>query len=292
MNQVKDETIFLMKKYNIRANKSLGQNFLIDDEAINQIVESGDLSKKDLVIEIGPGLGTLTQRLLEKAGKVICVELDNRMVEILNDRFKFYDNFEILNQDILKTDLREIIKKEKCSGIVNNVKIVANLPYYITTPIIMKLLEEKLDLESITVMIQKEVAERLIAIPGEKNTGAITYSVYFYAKSYKVLEVENTSFIPEPEVTSEVIRLDIRKNPPVQVIDEKLMFKVIKCAFMQKRKTLLNSLTNSKIFENKQVGKEILERLALDENIRAEELSIENFAELTNLLIEKNIAKE
>ena len=292
MNQVKDETIFLMKKYNIRANKSLGQNFLIDDEAINQIVESGDLSKKDLVIEIGPGLGTLTQRLLEKAGKVICVELDNRMVEILNDRFKFYDNFEILNQDILKTDLREIIKKEKCSGIVNNVKIVANLPYYITTPIIMKLLEEKLDLESITVMIQKEVAERLIAIPGEKNTGAITYSVYFYAKSYKVLEVENTSFIPEPEVTSEVIRLDIRKNPPVQVIDEKLMFKVIKCAFMQKRKTLLNSLTNSKIFENKQVGKEILERLALDENIRAEELSIENFAELTNLLVEKNIAKE
>lgn len=292
MNQVKDETIFLMKKYNIRANKSLGQNFLIDDEAINQIVESGDLSKKDLVIEIGPGLGTLTQRLLEKAGKVICVELDNRMVEILNDRFKFYDNFEILNQDILKTDLREIIKNEKCSGSVDNVKIVANLPYYITTPIIMKLLEEKLDLESITVMIQKEVAERLIAIPGEKNTGAITYSVYFYAKSYKVLEVENTSFIPEPEVTSEVIRLDIRKNPPVQVIDEKLMFKVIKCAFMQKRKTLLNSLTNSKIFENKQVGKEILERLALDENIRAEELSIENFAELTNLLVEKNIAKE
>ena len=292
MNQVKDDTVFLMKKYNIRANKSLGQNFLIDDEAINQIVESGDLSKKDLVIEIGPGLGTLTQRLLEKAGKVICVELDNRMVEILNDRFKFYDNFEILNQDILKTDLREIIKKEKCSGIVNNVKIVANLPYYITTPIIMKLLEEKLDLESITVMIQREVAERLIAIPGEKNTGAITYSVYFYAKSYKVLEVENTSFIPEPEVTSEVIRLDIRKNPPVQVIDEKLMFKVIKCAFMQKRKTLLNSLTNSKIFENKQVGKEILEKLALDENIRAEELSIENFAELTNLLVEKNIAKE
>ena len=292
MNQVKDETIFLMKKYNIRANKSLGQNFLIDDEAINQIVESGDLSKKDLVIEIGPGLGTLTQRLLEKAGKVICVELDNRMVEILNDRFKFYDNFEILNQDILKTDLREIIKNERCSGSVDNVKIVANLPYYITTPIIMKLLEEKLDLESITVMIQKEVAERLIAIPGEKNTGAITYSVYFYAKSYKVLEVENTSFIPEPEVTSEVIRLDIRKNPPVQVIDEKLMFKVIKCAFMQKRKTLLNSLTNSKIFESKQVGKEILERLALDENIRAEELSIENFAELTNLLVEKNIAKE
>ena len=292
MNQVKDETVFLMKKYNIRANKSLGQNFLIDDEAINQIVESGDLSKKDLVIEIGPGLGTLTQRLLEKAGKVICVELDNRMVEILNDRFKFYDNFEILNQDILKTDLREIIKNEKCSGSVDNVKIVANLPYYITTPIIMKLLEEKLDLESITVMIQKEVAERLIAIPGEKNTGAITYSVYFYAKSYKVLEVENTSFIPEPEVTSEVIRLDIRKNPPVQVMNEKLMFKVIKCAFMQKRKTLLNSLTNSKIFENKQVGKEILERLALDENIRAEELSVENFAELTNLLVEKNIAKE
>ena len=284
MDNILQETKFIMKKYNIKANKNLGQNFLVSNDAINQIVNSGEIEKDDLIIEIGPGLGTLTKELLEKAKKVICVELDNKMVEILNERFSLYDNLEILNQDILKTDLKEIIKKEKNQNNIKDVKIIANLPYYITTPIIMKLLEEKLDLKSITVMIQKEVAERLIATPGEKNTGAITYTVYYYAEAKKITEVPNTSFIPEPEVTSEVIRLDIRKNPPVETKDTELMFKIIKNAFMQRRKTLLNSLTNTKIFNNKDEGAKILKTLNLSENIRAEELTLKNFAEITDLL--------
>ena len=284
MDNILQETKFIMKKYNIKANKNLGQNFLVSSDAINQIVNSGEIEKDDLIIEIGPGLGTLTKELLERAKKVICVELDNKMVEILNERFSLYDNLEILNQDILKTDLKEIIKKEKNQNNIKDVKIIANLPYYITTPIIMKLLEEKLDLKSITVMIQKEVAERLIATPGEKNTGAITYTVYYYAEAKKIAEVPNTSFIPEPEVTSEVIRLDIRKNPPVETKDTEMMFKIIKNAFMQRRKTLLNSLTNTKIFKNKEEGTKILKTLNLNENIRAEELTLKNFAEITDLL--------
>ena len=284
MDNILQETKFIMKKYNIKANKNLGQNFLVSNDAINQIVNSGEIEKDDLIIEIGPGLGTLTKELLEKAKKVICVELDNKMVEILNERFSLYDNLEILNQDILKTDLKEIIKKEKNQNNIKDVKIIANLPYYITTPIIMKLLEEKLDLKSITVMIQKEVAERLIATPGKKNTGAITYTVYYYAEAKKIAEVPNTSFIPEPEVTSEVIRLDIRKDPPVETKNTELMFKIIKNAFMQRRKTLLNSLTNTKIFNNKDEGAKILKTLNLSENIRAEELTLKNFAEITDLL--------
>ena len=284
MDNILQETKFIMKKYNIKANKNLGQNFLVSSDAINQIVNSGEIEKDDLIIEIGPGLGTLTKELLEKAKKVICVELDNKMVEILNERFSLYDNLEILNQDILKTDLKEIIKKEKNQNNIKDVKIIANLPYYITTPIIMKLLEEKLDLKSITVMIQKEVAERLIATPGEKNTGAITYTVYYYAEAKKIAEVPNTSFIPEPEVTSEVIRLDIRKKPPVETKNTEMMFKIIKNAFMQRRKTLLNSLTNTKIFKNKEEGTKILKTLNLNENIRAEELTLKNFAEITDLL--------
>ena len=284
MDNILQETKFIMKKYNIKANKNLGQNFLVSSDAINQIVNSGEIEKDDLIIEIGPGLGTLTKELLERAKKVICVELDNKMVEILNERFSLYNNLEILNQDILKTDLKEIIKKEKNQNNIKDVKIIANLPYYITTPIIMKLLEEKLDLKSITVMIQKEVAERLIATPGEKNTGAITYTVYYYAEAKKIAEVPNTSFIPEPEVTSEVIRLDIRKKPPVETKNTEMMFKIIKNAFMQRRKTLLNSLTNTKIFKNKEEGTKILKRLNLNENIRAEELTLKNFAEITDLL--------
>ena len=284
MDNILQETKFIMKKYNIKANKNLGQNFLVSNDAINQIVNSGEIEKDDLIIEIGPGLGTLTKELLERAKKVICVELDNKMVEILNERFSLYDNLEIINQDILKTDLKEIIKKEKNQNNIKDVKIIANLPYYITTPIIMKLLEEKLDLKSITVMIQKEVAERLIATPGEKNTGAITYTVYYYAEAKKITEVPNTSFIPEPEVTSEVIRLDIRKKPPVETKNTEMMFKIIKNAFMQRRKTLLNSLTNTKIFKNKEEGTKILKTLNLNENIRAEELTLKNFAEITDLL--------
>ena len=217
MENIFEETKFIMKKYHIKANKALGQNFLISENVVEKIIESSQIKKEDLVIEIGPGLGTLTKYLLEKAEKVICVELDSKMIKILEDRFKLYENFSVLNQDILKVDLKKLIEKEKENESIKNVKIVANLPYYITTPIIMKLLEEELDLESITVMIQKEVADRLIAIPGEKETGAITYSIYYYSTAEVILEVPNDSFIPEPEVTSKVIKLKIRNKPPVEV---------------------------------------------------------------------------
>lgn len=284
MENILEETRFIMKKYNIKANKSLGQNFLISQEVVEKIVDCSQITKEDLVIEIGPGLGTLTKYLLEKAGKVICIELDTKMLQILEDRFSLYDNFELINKDVLKVDLKEIIEKEKAEGKIKKVKIVANLPYYITTPIIMKLLEEELELESITVMIQKEVADRLIAVPGQKNTGAITYSVYYYASSEGILEVPNNSFIPEPEVTSKVIKLNIRKEPVVNPKNKEKMFKVIKNAFMQKRKTLLNSLTNNKIFDNKQNGIRILKSLDINENIRPEELTLEQFAKISDNL--------
>ena len=275
-----EETKFLMKKYGITANKNLGQNFLIDESVIMDACDSANINKEDLVIEIGPGLGTLTKYILERAGKVICVELDDRMIDILKERFFLYENFEIINEDILKVDLHKLIKEEK-NGNIKNVKIVANLPYYITTPIIMKLLEERLDLQSITVMVQKEVAERLIAVPGEKFTGAITYSVYYYADSENVRIVDKSSFIPEPSVESEVINLKIRENPPVNVNNEELFFKLIKIAFMQRRKTLVNSLSNSGFIEKNKII-EILKQLNINENIRAEKLSIQDFANIAN----------
>ena len=282
MNSIFEETKFIINKYNIKANKSLGQNFLINEEVVNKIVESSEISKEDLVIEIGPGLGTLTKFLLEKAKKVICIELDPKMITILNDRFRLYSNLEIKNEDVLKVDLKNLIKKEKKVNGVKNVKIVANLPYYITTPIIMKLLEEELDLESITVMIQKEVADRLIAIPGEKNTGAITHTVYYYSIGEKVIEVQKNSFIPEPEVTSEVIKLTIRNKAPINVKNKELMFNIVKNAFMQRRKTLLNSLNNSNIFSSKDEGAKILKEIELEENIRAERLTLQDFANIAD----------
>ncbi len=240
--EILEETKFIMNKYKVKANKNLGQNFLIDDQVIKDIVDGAEIKSDDLVIEIGPGLGTLTVHLLEKAKKVICIELDKKMIKILNDRFIAYNNIELINADVLKLDLNEIIGQEKQNNNIKNVKIVANLPYYITTPIIMKLLESKLDVESITVMIQKEVAERLIEIPGGKNTGAITYTIYYYCEGKKIREVDSTSFIPMPEVTSEVISLKLRKEPYVKVTSEKVFFNIIKISFMQRRKNLLNDL--------------------------------------------------
>jgi len=284
MENILEETKYIMKKYGIKANKSLGQNFLINNEVVESIVSSSQISEEDMVIEIGPGLGTLTKYLLEKAGKVLCIELDTRMIKILEDRFSMYNNFEVINEDVLKVNLNEIIKENKRSGKIKNVKVVANLPYYITTPIIMKLLEDKLDIKSITVMIQKEVADRLIEIPGGKNTGAITYSVYYYCDSEKIMEVPNSSFIPEPEVTSEVIKMILRDEPAVKLENPEIMFRIIKSAFMQRRKTLLNALTNTKVFLNKEEGLEIFKKLNFDENIRAEKLTIQDFANIARLI--------
>ncbi len=278
-----EETKFLMNKYNVKANKNLGQNFLIDENVIETAIEKSDINEEDLVIEIGPGLGTLTKYLLEKAGRVICVELDKKMIDILNERFFLYKNFEVINNDILKVDLNNIIDEAKEKYSLKKAKIVANLPYYITTPIIMKLLENKINIESITVMIQKEVADRLAEIPGGKNTGAITYTVYYYGKTEKLLKVPKTAFIPEPSVTSEVIKINIRKEPPVKVEDEKAFFNLIKVSFLQRRKTLLNSLTNNGISSKEELT-EILRKLNIDERIRSEKLTIQEFADIANLL--------
>lgn len=279
MNNIYEDTKFLMKKYNLTANKKLGQNFLVDSEVINKIVDSANLTREDMVIEIGPGLGTLTSMLLEKAGKVVAIELDDRMVKILKDRFLLYDNFELINEDVLKVNLSELIEK---NNQLKNVKVVANLPYYITTPIIMKLLENRLKIESITIMIQKEVAERIVATPGTKLSGAITYSVHYYAEPEEITVVPNTSFIPSPEVDSEVIKLNIRKVPPIELKDEKLFFNIIKASFMQRRKTLSNGLVNGGVIQNKTKAIELLKNIGLEENVRGEELSLEQFAKLSN----------
>ena len=274
------ETRFIMNKYHISANKNLGQNFLVDDETVLGIVNVANISKDDLVIEIGPGLGTLTKELLERAGQVTCIELDKRMIEILQDRFSMYNNFELINNDVLKANLKEIIEKANMA----NTKIVANLPYYITTPIIMKLLEERLEIQTITVMIQKEVADRLITKPGTGDTGAITYAIHYYSEPKRVLEVPNTAFIPEPKVNSSVIQLKILKEPKVKVEDEEELFDLIKTAFMQKRKTLVNGLANSNKYGTKEQIEQALTNLNIDLKIRPEKLTLEQFAELSKVL--------
>lgn len=207
------------------------------------------------------------------------------MIGILNDRFKFYDNFEVINEDVLKVDLNKLIEENKNEKL-KNAKIVANLPYYITTPIIMKLLEDKLDIESITVMVQKEVADRLVDVPGGKNSGAITYGVNYYTKPQKVIEVPNNSFIPAPEVNSSVIKLDVLDAPAVKVESEEILFKIIKMAFMQKRKTLLNGLTNGNLGSKENI-EQMLTDLGFDLRVRGEKLSLEDFAKIADYALEK-----
>ncbi len=283
MSKVYQETMFLLKKYHITANKKLGQNFLIEDSVVNKTVESANITKKDLVIEIGPGLGTLTSLLLEKAKKVIAIELDERMVTILKERFALSSNLEIIQKDILQIDLKQLLEQEKKESEIQKIKVVANLPYYITTPIIMKLLEDKLPVETITIMIQKEVADRLTALPGEKLAGAITYSVNYYAEARKIIEVPKESFLPVPEVESTVIELKLREKPKVMVQNEKKFFALIKTSFMQRRKTFLNGVSNGGFAEKEQL-KQILQELNLPENIRGENLSLEQFAQIANQL--------
>ncbi len=289
---IKKDTYFLLDKYNIRADKSLGQNFLVNQDAIDGIVASSGVTKSDYVIEIGPGLGTLTNELVQKAGHVTCIELDKRMIDILHDRFDLYDNWDLINDDVLKVNLQELIDTNMQKYGLKKARIVANLPYYITTPIMMKLIENDIDIESITVMIQKEVAERLIAIPGTKETGAITYTVFYYCESKKIREVGKECFIPEPEVMSEVINLKLRKNEFIDVKDKTVMFKIIKSAFMQRRKTLNNSLTSVGIFQNKEQCANALKEIGIREDARPENLSLDDFAKLTNYFLNEIIKEK
>lgn len=286
---VLEETKFILNKYKIQANKSLGQNFLVNDNVIDEIIENANIDSNDLVIEIGPGLGVLTNRLIQNAYRVIAIELDERMVRIITDRFKLYDNLKIINNDVLKVDLTSLIEQEKKEaedkGIkIGNVKIVANLPYYISTPIIIKLLEQKLNINEIIVMVQKEVADRLTAKTGTRLSGAITYMVDYYSLAESIIKVDKTSFIPSPKVDSEVIKLSIRKEPKVQVEDEKKFFELIQRVFSQRRKTLANVLINYNYIEDKQTAIETLKNIGLDENTRGESLSLEKFVEINNCL--------
>ncbi len=283
MDNLYNETLFIMKKYGITANKRLGQNFLIDEFVIEEICDTAEVSSSDLIIEIGPGIGSLTAVLVEKAGKVISIEIDSKMLKILNDRFKFYNNFELINEDILKVDLNKLINAN-LNEKITKCKIVANLPYYITTPIIIKLLEEKLNVETITVMVQKEVAERLTAIPGSKNAGAISHLVYYYADSKLAINVYRDSFIPAPDVDSAVINIKFLKEPRIKIDDEKLFFNIIKAAFSQKRKTLVNGLVNNKIFDSKESAEKALTSIGLDTKIRGEKLTLEDFKKIYEII--------
>lgn len=289
------ETQEILHRYKIKADKSLGQNFLVDDNVINEIIEASNINKNDMVIEIGPGLGVLTNRLLQASNNVIAVELDKRMVRILEDRFRENIEYnedstnsgklEIINEDILKVNLSELIKEKKQNAKINSVKIVANLPYYISTPIIMKLLEERLDIDEIIVMVQKEVAERLTAKTGTRLTGAITYAVEFYSEATQIIKVPKESFIPSPKVESEVIKLKVRKQPDIEVEDEKLLFDIIQKSFTQRRKTLSNALMNYGFVQNKNQLEEIWEVLNFDNNVRGESLTLEQFGKIADYLV-------
>ncbi len=278
------ETKQILDKYKIRANKDLGQNFLIDNNVVQNIIESANINKNDLIIEIGPGLGVLTSRLINKSNNVIAIELDKKMVNIITDRFRDKNNLEIINEDILKVDLKELIKKQKERTKIDKVKVVANLPYYISTPIIMKLLEQKLGIDEIIVMVQKEVAERLISKTGNRLSGAITYAIEYYSEAEKIIEVPKESFIPSPKVESEVIKLKIRETPKVYAKDEKLLFNLIQKSFSQRRKTLVNALINYNFVKNKIEAEEMLNSLKIDQNIRGEKLTLEEFSKIANFL--------
>ena len=290
---VYEETQLILHKYKIQANKSLGQNFLVDDNVIDEIIRSSNIDKQDLIIEIGPGLGVLTNRLLQEANNVIAVELDKRMVNILQDRFILNINgqaeskLEIINEDVLKINLNEIIAEKRKQTEIKNVKIVANLPYYISTPIIMKLLENRLDIDEIIVMVQKEVAERLTAKTGTRLARAITYAVEYYSDATSIIKVPKESFVPSPKVESEVIKLKVRKGKKIQVKDEKLLFNIISKSFMQRRKTLSNVLTNNNIMHSKEDVKNMWKELEIDENVRGESLTLEQFGKIADYISEK-----
>ena len=274
------KTIEVIQKYQFAFQKRFGQNFLIDAHVLEKIVSAAGITKDDCVLEIGPGIGTMTQYLAESAGQVIAVEIDTNLLPILTDTLKDYSNVKVINQDILKVDIAALAQ-EKNGG--KPIKVVANLPYYITTPIIMGLFENHVPLQSITVMVQKEVADRMQTGPGNKDYGALSLAVQYYADPYIVANVPPNCFMPRPKVGSAVIRLTRHAEPPVEVEDEKLMFDIIRASFNQRRKTLANGLKNAGKWDlPKEVIAEAIETLGKGASVRGEALSLEEFARLSN----------
>ncbi|MDD4371384.1 MAG: 16S rRNA (adenine(1518)-N(6)/adenine(1519)-N(6))-dimethyltransferase RsmA [Anaerostipes sp.] len=277
------KTIEIIQKYGFDFQKRFGQNFLIDSHVLEKIIEAANITKDDFVLEIGPGIGTMTQYLAEHAREVMAVEIDGNLIPILEDTLSEYSNVSVLNQDILKVDIGAIAK-EKNDG--KPIKVVANLPYYITTPIIMGLFESKVPMDSITVMVQKEVASRMQVGPGTKEYGALSLAVQYYAKPYIVANVPPNCFMPRPKVGSAVIRLTKYQEPPVTVKDEKLLFQLIRASFNQRRKTLQNGINNSNLNFSKQQVVDALDIMGISPTIRGEALTLEQFAKLSDLLCE------
>ncbi|MBQ6589368.1 MAG: 16S rRNA (adenine(1518)-N(6)/adenine(1519)-N(6))-dimethyltransferase RsmA [Butyrivibrio sp.] len=272
----------VLAKYGMSAKKKFGQNFLIDSGVLDGIVSAAGVTSDDCVLEIGPGIGSLTQYLAESAGKVVAVEIDKTLIPVLADTLSEYDNVTVINEDVLKVDIDEIVK-EYNGG--KPIKVVANLPYYITTPIIMKLFESGAPIESITVMVQKEVADRMAMGPGNKDYGSLSLAVGYYAEANEVMDVPPSSFIPQPGVGSAVVKLTRYSEPAVQVQDEKYMFEIIRTSFNQRRKTLSNSLANNPALRvSRQQVQDALVEMGIDEKARGEILSLEQFARLSDIL--------
>ena len=276
------KTIEIIKKYNFNFQKKFGQNFLIDAHVLQKIIAGAGVTKEDMVVEIGPGIGTMTQYLAEAAGTVVAVEIDKNLLPILEETLADYDNVTVINEDILKLDIQKLVD-ERNGG--KPIKVVANLPYYITTPIIMGLFESHVPLENMTVMVQKEVAARMRSGPGTKDYGALSLAVQYYADPYVVANVPCNCFMPRPNVDSAVIRLTKHEKPPVYVEDETLMFKMIRAAFNQRRKTLVNALNNSaEIHADKELIQTVLIQAGLLPTVRGEALTLDQFADIANRL--------
>lgn len=278
-------TIAVLQKYNFVFQKKFGQNFLIDTHVLDKIIRSAEITKDDFVLEIGPGIGTMTQYLACAAGKVVAVEIDRALIPILADTLDGYDNVTVINEDVLKVDIAKLAEEQNGG---RPIKVVANLPYYITTPIIMGLFEKNVPITSITVMVQKEVADRMQVGPGTKDYGALSLAVQYYAKPYIVANVPPNCFMPRPKVGSAVIRLERYEEPPVQVKDEKLMFRIIRASFNQRRKTLANGLKNSPELDfTKEEIEAAIETLGKGASVRGEALTLEEFARLSDVLCER-----
>ena len=278
-------TIAVLQKYNFVFQKKFGQNFLIDTRVLDKIIRSAEITKDDFVLEIGPGIGTMTQYLACAAGKVVAVEIDRALIPILADTLDGYDNVTVINEDVLKVDISKLAEEQNGG---RPIKIVANLPYYITTPIIMGLFEKNVPIKSITVMVQKEVADRMQVGPGTKDYGALSLAVQYYAKPYIVANVPPNCFMPRPKVGSAVIRLERYEEPPVQVKDERLMFRIIRASFNQRRKTLANGLKNSPELDfTKEEIEAAIETLGKGASVRGEALTLEEFARLSDVLCER-----